>query len=41
MTGTLLPAIRIAGLTLSIDGLLFSFPGTYLGGILPNVSYSP
>jgi PE family len=40
MSGTLVPAIQITGLTLDVDGLVVSSPGTYLGGILPNVSFS-
>jgi hypothetical protein len=40
MTGSLLPAIQVTGVTFSSEGLAFSWPGTYLGGILPNVSFS-
>lgn len=38
MTGSLLPAVQISTLTLGINNLLISFPGNYLGGLLPNVS---
>jgi hypothetical protein len=40
MTGSLLPAIQVTGVTFGIDRLAFSWPGTYLAGILPNVSFS-
>jgi hypothetical protein len=40
MTGSLLPAIQVTGVTFSSEGLAFSWPGTYLGGIVPNVSFS-
>lgn len=38
VTGTLLPAISITGVAVDISHLQLSFPGTYLGGLLPNVS---
>jgi len=38
VSGTLLPGISITGVTVDISHLLLSFPGTYLGGLLPNVS---
>jgi PE family len=41
MTGGLLPGLQITELAFSIDGLTVSLPGTYLGGLLPNVSFTP
>ncbi len=41
MTGGLLPGLEITELTFGIDGLTVSLPGTYLGGLLPNVSFTP
>jgi hypothetical protein len=38
VTGTLLPAISITGVTVDISHLQLSFPGTYFGGLLPNAS---
>ncbi|ORW85247.1 hypothetical protein AWB92_27550 [Mycobacterium sp. IEC1808] len=38
VTGTLLPAIAITGVTVDISHLQLSFPGTYFGGLLPNAS---
>ncbi|OBK46621.1 PE family protein [Mycobacterium sp. 1081908.1] len=38
VTGTLLPAISITGVTVGISHLQLSFPGTYFGGLLPNAS---
>ncbi|OBG41078.1 hypothetical protein A5672_12890 [Mycobacterium alsense] len=40
MTGTLAPVIQISGLTLGVNNLLISFPGNYLGGLLPNVRFT-
>jgi PE family len=37
MTGTLMPQIQISGLSYSINGLALSWPGTYLGGFIPDV----
>lgn len=38
VTGTLLPAISITGVAVDISHLQLAFPGTYFGGLLPNVS---
>jgi hypothetical protein len=38
VTGALLPAISITGVTVDISHLQLAFPGTYFGGLLPNVS---
>jgi hypothetical protein len=39
MTGSLAPAIHITGATARLNNLVLSFPGSYLGGIIPNVSF--
>ena len=39
VSGALLPAIQITGLTVGLDGLVVSFPGTYLGGLLPTFRF--
>lgn len=38
ITGSVLPAVQITGVTLGLNNLVLSFPGTYLGGLIPNVS---